>query len=121
MPYIITTMRPANEAERREGYALAQTSKYGRAVATLKEARQDARNIIEDHAQQPGWTAEYIEARETARALPESGGTIGPLPDGTVIEVERADVAALKAAALIPAGQNYSTAYIIDAWNARNA
>lgn len=31
--------------------------------------------------------AEHPDALELVAALPESGGTVGPLPDGTVIEV----------------------------------
>lgn len=62
-----------------------------RAVATLHEARQDARNIVEDRAETPGWTEEYTAWREIARALHEDGDTIGPLADGTVIEVEQVE------------------------------
>jgi hypothetical protein len=68
-----------------------------RAVATLEEARIYASTWITDR-----WSSSPAFARgdgdlyrpETrpmvaqADALPESGGTVGPLPDGTVIEVE---------------------------------
>lgn len=88
MPYIITTTTPPIPPRGRPDHnMLAGQSR--RAVATLEEARQDARNIVEDHAQEPGWTDGYVAAREVARTLPESGDTVGPLPDGTVIEVER--------------------------------
>lgn len=48
-----------------------------RTVATLDEARAVAKKLSNADAQRQ-W-----------EALEESGGMIGPLPDGTVIEVER--------------------------------
>lgn len=65
-PYVITTHGPKGDSER--------------AVATLEEARAAAR-------------VEVIEGKGThvhshrAIHLPESGGIIGPLPDGTEIQV----------------------------------
>jgi hypothetical protein len=55
------------------------------AVATLDEARGAADRIVLD-----GYADSFKSAnddRNALLALPESGGTIGPLPDGTVIEV----------------------------------
>jgi hypothetical protein len=55
-----------------------------RAVATLDEARDECERL---------WTATLPWAQEGTRGLvnlkvSESGGTVGPLPDGTIIEVE---------------------------------
>jgi hypothetical protein len=73
-----------------------------RAVATLDEARAVAFCVM------PGGVAEAL-------ALPESGGTIGPLPDGTVIEV--APMVWRGAPASSPA----EVAAIVDAYNAAAA
>jgi hypothetical protein len=53
------------------------------AVATLGEARAKALNLTSAHD-----TGDKPPNHD-ALALPESGGTVGPLPDGTVIEVRR--------------------------------
>jgi hypothetical protein len=64
-----------------------------RAAATLEEASGHA----DDHvaglyyaAQKPGddLPPDYFEHSQKARDLTESGGSVGPLPDGTVIDVE---------------------------------
>jgi hypothetical protein len=39
---------------------------------------------------------DWVDLAYAVRSLPESGGTIGPLPDGTVIEVEPANWDTLK-------------------------
>lgn len=77
MPYIITTVYPwadANEPARR--------ARDRTAVATLDEAREAAHSAI------PAPTCgDYHGA---IYSLSDSGGTVGPLPDGTVIEVRPA-------------------------------
>jgi hypothetical protein len=51
------------------------------AVATLEEAKAESAALLEGH--------EYTNDEFFATALiPESGGTVGPLPDGTTIHVE---------------------------------
>jgi hypothetical protein len=78
MPYIITTKRPADPLTISDDASWAHTRT---AVATLDEAR----NRVLDIAQRPRaivWVERYIS---------ESGGTVGPLPDGTVIEVRWID------------------------------
>jgi hypothetical protein len=81
MPYIITTLHPwadANEPARR---ARTRT-----AVATLEEAQ----DIVTEDLQHFDFDAfPDHPLADGIPALPESGGTVGPLPDGTVIEVER--------------------------------
>jgi hypothetical protein len=83
-PYIVTTKR------RLAGRVNVPTADAGpqpfggeryrvlsrRAVATLDEARMHT------------WRTVSLQAAYAVSALPESGGTVGPLPDGTVIEVE---------------------------------
>lgn len=66
-----------------------------RAVATLGDAWQAAGEAI-DHAWGPYAPrpttsilddAKHYDFRAAALRIPESGGAVGPLPDGTVIEV----------------------------------
>lgn len=83
MPYIITT----RDVERPFDFA----ARSRQAVATLDEA-QDAvaaamASVEDANPVGAGQSSPYNYA--LAWDLPESGGTIGPLPDGTVIEVER--------------------------------
>lgn len=59
-------------------------------VATLEEAREIALSSVlsgERAHGDPEWVGRYSELDANARELPESGGKVGPLPDGTVIEV----------------------------------
>lgn len=96
MPYIVTHgYRPPGP-----GASLEPHSRT--AVATLDEARDVAHTTI--HAayraayplQPCGLGGEHSDAQRAHRwhnvdveKLPDSGGTVGPLPDGTVIEVRR--------------------------------
>lgn len=96
MPYVITT----------HCLPSAAPTTTRRAVATLEEAFNAAPEPVRNA---------FWAARLALMALPESGGTVGPLPDGTVIEVERVwwpDLA--DAAGMIGPHQS-----IIDAYNAR--
>lgn len=82
MPYIITTSEPFDAAVHVHRPAFTR-----RAVATLDEAREKAESAVWSA---PGYRSEgdfYLDVAR-CRELPESGGTVGPLPDGTVIEVE---------------------------------
>lgn len=78
-PYIVTV----TTAERvRPDSPLREGIQTRRAVATLDEAREAC--IDAGHPRgMDGWK------------LPESGGTVGPLPDGTTIEVRETDAAEL--------------------------
>lgn len=83
MPYIIETKRTANDVS--QGYVVVTTR---RAVATLDEAQNAAQLVIDN--------GPPITSKATWQALcgqvvtiGESGGKVGPLPDGTVIEVRR--------------------------------
>ena len=93
MPYIITIAPRADHAPERNGdldreshdgcdiCAQQRADTHRTAVATLDEARTSAREAV------AGKPYDMINPANVALALPESGGTIGPLPDGTVIEV----------------------------------
>jgi hypothetical protein len=92
MPYIITTTTPGPRYS-----ALANPRAYSRsvpdvtrtAVATLEEAREAVeRKIRYLHAHAPEDHPDYRPF--IPDELPDSGGTVGPLPDGTVIEVRQA-------------------------------
>jgi hypothetical protein len=109
MPYVITTGASwGKNLGARDKYAV--TSR--RAVATLADARAAANDAIyrgegeSDHAHH--WQPFYVDAD----ALPEHGGRVGPLPDGTVIEVEPLDWRALRKWEHLP------VADAIDAYNA---
>jgi hypothetical protein len=112
MPYIVTTKRPVDAVDcghpeaPRNGWPVSR-----RAVATLEES---IRAVADAQTMAVGFT--------TGVTLPESGGTVGPLPDGTVIEVERVgwfDVAErVRGKRLVPAGRA-AQAELLDAFNAR--
>lgn len=78
MPYIITTAVPWGVPI--EG--LDRCAVYSeRAVATLDEARQAAKDALPATAP--------LSLHFQCEDLTEQGGTVGALPDGTAIEVER--------------------------------
>ncbi len=80
MPYIITTID--GYGIKRYGIDVARhVASARRAVATLDEARE---RVAIQASDRDGWNREGLE-------LPAIGGTVGPLPDGTVIEVEQVD------------------------------
>lgn len=83
MTYVVTTKSRycgANDL----GY-LATLSRHE--VATLEEARDAARAIF--NAPDETQSEAFERAWAATWDIPEQGGTVGPLPDGTVIEVER--------------------------------
>lgn len=83
MPYIIETRYDHEPAARRleaagyvgEAFQLRHSVPTRTAVATLDEARK----VV--------WGP--LDWRGTCEHISESGGTVGPLPDGTVIEVRQ--------------------------------
>jgi hypothetical protein len=117
MPYAITTKRP-----RREGIPVSAADfviASRRAVATLEEAREECDKIVRLRAKDPDEFERLIWA---SMALPESGGTVGPLPDGAVIEVAPTaigDIAedAFSDRSIDPNPMTWTE--IIDAYNAR--
>lgn len=87
MPYLITTWHNEDAAP---VPVVPKPKDTRRVVATLGEARDRALSIvlnIEHAKQDPARVGTYSEADAVARSLPKEGGIIGPLPDGTVIEV----------------------------------
>lgn len=92
MPYVITTKQPYLDAMwDPEDPLPPRESRY--AVATWEKAREVSRaRIGEWSGRMPRtWLEPLALYVGQAEKLPENGGTIGPLPDGTVIEVKRAD------------------------------
>jgi hypothetical protein len=95
------------------------------ATATLKEAHDTAREAC---LYAPGSVETIAQAVRDVFALPESGGTVGPLPDGSLIEVERVTFNRLAADAAWIAPENdrdYSSAprhaeQVIAAFNEAN-
>jgi hypothetical protein len=86
VPYIITTLA---QCEHPDGSPPEHGRRIQsrRAVATLEEARQHARNEADATVREDEFAPKA--AWDAIAALPEAGGTVGPLPDGTVIEVRR--------------------------------
>ena len=82
MPYIVTTTTPEKP------YLTASI-----AAATLEEARQRVFERTERYgcviAVDAARSIREVGHPDPHRAGDASGGTVGPLPDGTVIEVER--------------------------------
>ncbi len=139
MPYSITT--------RKHWHGPAAYYPGSHAVATLEEAQrfpehegwdaarcEDCGHFEAEH--ESGWCAgcdnggrdepnicrawRPSEVAALFIALPKTGGTIGPLPDGTVIEVERIGFPELgdRVGRL---GRLMARTDIIDAYNAQNA
>ena len=109
MPYIITTTQALHEGERVVVDALesvgtrvvigGQPIVSRMAVATLDEARSRIVGTVDsaNYATPAGnAAATFAPIYDQIRTLPESGGTIGPLPDETVIEVRHVDWIALR-------------------------
>lgn len=91
-----------------------------RAVATIAQARDYADQRIFATARELEDPA-VVRCRDTAFNLPETGGTIGPLPDGVVIEVSVTDWQDLAGrAGLIYAPGTFTVAEILDAFNGRS-
>jgi hypothetical protein len=85
VPYIITTRLVEGDPEAPRSADVTDR----RAVATLDEARGAAQEAVDSAGpikSRHSWEAicGYI-----AHTMGEEGGTVGPLPDGTVIAVER--------------------------------
>lgn len=95
MPYIITTTDPQHVCLSMPERCGVEPIVTRRAVATLDEARDWGADIVQDRANNFSESAQvqsdygYLAAVNAALDIDESGGTIGPLPDGTVIEVQQ--------------------------------
>lgn len=78
MPYIITMTPRCECGEHHHG-----SDGTKRAVATIEQARDAAADII--YRQHDGTS--HFDHFDAATYMPDTGGSIGPLPNGTVIEV----------------------------------
>jgi hypothetical protein len=107
-PYVVTTKR---RDEDQPGVTVSRVLSR-RAVATLGEARGLA--ALSCGISNP----EHLRA---ASRLPESGGTVGPLPDGTVIQVERVTWAELLPMDERPLLPHMTQRELLDAYNARQS
>jgi hypothetical protein len=91
-PFIVTVRRPTVEVEGGAWAGAGVSSVSRRAVATLEEATAAAERAVRNWRDKVGtreaWDCAYAPL-STAANLSEAGGAVGPLPDGTVIEVER--------------------------------
>jgi hypothetical protein len=78
MPYIVTTKRPSE-------IDCMMITRSRRAVATLDEALEHVSTTV------CGLMAgeNFGQYQDEFRAIDERGGTVGPLPDGTAIEIEQ--------------------------------
>lgn len=91
--YLVTISRPgraqATPVEHPRGDRGGIWRARHRLVDTPEEAREAVVEIIDGYGwgSATGADATYAELEREAMALPEAGGTVGPLPDGTVIEV----------------------------------
>jgi hypothetical protein len=122
MPYIVTTR------ERHPSY-VDSSAPFGRvlsrrAVATLDEAH-DCAALVGLGAMANDPPDSRLLRQTIMLRITEQGGTIGPLPDGTVIEVERATWADLRRAvgrepSAMPSNPKVR-ATTIDAYNAAQA
>jgi hypothetical protein len=81
IPYIVTTKRPQRPGGPAHITTAAQMTYISRRAVPTPDK-------VWDHLPR--------EARKHLIGLPESGGTVGPLPDGTVIEVEQVDLRELR-------------------------
>jgi hypothetical protein len=114
MPYIITTYGCRSVY----GTPNVVVVKDRRAVATLDEAREAARRIARELP--PVLSPSPDDIMAFIQALPVVGGWVGPLPDGTAIEVAPVPLARLfnemRHAMTLP-NDAATEAEILDAYN----
>lgn len=103
MPYIIARQYPCP-------VGLAMRPQKLHAVATLDEARAAAVEATGGACT----IAEHNRTLDQAAAITDHGGTVGPLPDGTMIKVERVGWNKL-----VPDPHRYTDSQIIATFNAQ--
>jgi hypothetical protein len=84
VPYVITTHPGQSSDYETRGEHIAAVGLSRVAVATLEEAREMVFRVIDEQERIDDLLSTYADAIFLA-----DGGTVGPLPDGTIIEVER--------------------------------
>lgn len=114
-PYLVTTRRCAEN----ERVAVRAEALSRRAVATLEEARDWAMNAAYTGGREPVDVAAANAVADQAANLSEFGGTVGPLPDGIVIEVEQVDFEWLLRWWCASLRRTALDAEIVDAFNSR--
>lgn len=85
------------------------------AVATLNEARDWTAGEVAAHTSDPAVAEHIVKAVDL---LPEEGGTVGPLPDGTLIKVHPIAYSSLGGMVGLKAADLPTDQQILDAWNA---
>ncbi len=139
MPYIITATYTRSYHPLALDDDATPCASTSCAAATLDEARNIAHKIVHGaySAAYPilprGLGGEHSDAQRahfrhssTVTSLSEDGGTIGPLPDGTVIKVRRVTFIALRGlcgaerGACLSATADETRANVITAYNARS-
>jgi hypothetical protein len=126
MPYVITTNRQ-DERPSRVGYADDMRVISRRAVATLEEARRAVRTDLtqKHHVNPVGKHMRDISALFNHNMREHGKHTVGPLPDGTVIEVARVRWDVIREEALkhqsIDRYPGDGGQPVIDAYNARES
>lgn len=116
MPYVICVNLPGCLPERGPT-----------AVATIEEARDVVCDEVHIAFDQPGYDADHAEdpdlhgaALDAANALPDTGGVIGPLPNGYVIDVQQVSTNELRELAgmrPLSAPDDSDMIHAIDAYN----
>lgn len=119
MPFVITTKRPQSQIEPQITWHVSRV-----AVATLEEARQACIKIVQPYADAESKTVALGPVARICLSLMRkdwSGGTVGPLPDGTTIEVEAISWADLRESAGLDRDGFTLDTQTIAAFNAREA
>lgn len=113
MPYIVTTY-----ADQTDGVYGPESQPY--AVATLEEACDAASEEGDRSFETIDGPRQPTDIVRAIDALPEHGGTVGPLPDGYVIEVQQVEWIELARLVELDCGALCAVpnAEIIDAYNA---
>lgn len=109
MPYIICVNQPG---------CLPESDPT--AVATLEDARTSAVEEIDRSARDVLPDDEYDRLSRSAFYLPESGGVIGPLPDGYAIDVRKVsgvELARLAGLTSDDPAERFTLPAILDAYN----
>jgi hypothetical protein len=120
MPYIITT------ANRRGSDEQPWFTTSRRAVATLGEVERAIESALDAYYEsRDDYSAadhrEYRRLLESTWTWDDPGGTVGPLPDGTMIEVERVSWPELGERAGLGYAHRARGGQTIDAYNAAQA
>jgi hypothetical protein len=138
-PYVVTVTRACDHREGGVHRSPASCQRCGgsgalgvasrRAFATLAGASGYADDRVaryfygeyEDRGKE--LPAEYFELSTAARELPAEGGTVGPLPDGTVVEVAASEWAFLagEAGFDLKLLRHLTERQIVDRWNETKA